>query len=366
MGMLYTCRLLNYKFGDCVNFMHKTVSKMSVKTLLAAASLGALMTLPTGAQARDRLQITGSSTVFPFTTAVAEKFGQKFGKAPIVESTGTGGGMQIFCSGVGANTPDVTNASRRMKTSEFDLCKKNGVSPVEVKIGYDGIAFAQSKKNKEISVTTEQMYLALAAEVPGPDGKLVKNPYQNWSEIDPRLPVRKISVLGPPPTSGTRDSFNELAIDAGCKSAQKRLNITIDSKACMKIREDGAWIDAGENDMLIVQKLDQDVSLFGVFGFSFLEENRNKLIGSDVNGVDDSVSNIQSGKYPLARSMYIYAKKEHIGVIPGLKEFLTEYTSEAAFGDDGYLAEKGMVPLPKAERDAARKNAMDLTIVSGL
>ncbi|CUU43644.1 hypothetical protein BVIRIDIS_26690 [Blastochloris viridis] len=318
------------------------------------------------AEARDRIQVVGSSTVFPFTTAVAERFGQKSGKAPIVESTGTGGGMKLFCAGVGANTPDASNASRRITKSEFDTCKQNGITPIEVKVGFDGIVLANSKKAREIDVTLEQLYLALAAEIPGPDGKLVKNPNEKWSDVAANLPNQKIEVLGPPPTSGTRDAFNEMAMEGGCKSVQKRLGIKIEAKQCMQIRADGAYIEAGENDNIIVQKLDSNPNAFGVFGYSFLEENQDKIQGSKINGVEDSVDNIASAQYPLSRSLYIYVKKEHLGVIPGLQDFLNEYVSEAAFGEDGYLEKKGLVPLPKADRDAVAKAARAGTGLAGL
>jgi phosphate transport system substrate-binding protein len=337
---------------------------MIVASAAAVALAGIAAINP--AEARDRVQVTGSSTVFPFTTAVAERFGQKTGKAPIVESTGTGGGIKLFCAGVGANTPDAANASRRIRTSEFEDCRKNGVTPIEVKVGFDGIVVANSKKGREMNITLEQLYMALAAEVPGADGKLVKNPNTRWSDISPSLPNLKIEVLGPPPTSGTRDAFNELGLDAGCKEAQKRLNIKIDSKQCMAVRADGAYIESGENDNIIVQKLDANPNAFGIFGYSFLEENQDKLQGSKVNGVEDNIDNIATGKYPLARSLFVYFKKEHIGVIPGLQEFINEYVSEAAFGEDGYLEKKGLVPLPKAERDAVARAARAATGMAGL
>jgi phosphate transport system substrate-binding protein len=326
--------------------------------LMAAASVPAL--------ARDRIQITGSSTVFPFTTAVAERFGQKSGKTPIVESTGTGGGMKLFCSGVGVQHPDVSNASRRMTKSEFEECTKNGVQPIEVKMGFDGIVVANTKAAQEMSMTLEQLYLALAAEVPNAQGQMVPNPNRNWSDIAPNLPNKKIEVLGPPPTSGTRDSFNELGLLAGCRVAAKRLNIQADSRKCQQVRADGVFVEAGENDNIIVQKLVANPNAYGVFGYSFLEENQDKIQGAKIDGVEDSVENIQSGKYPMARSMFIYVKKNHIGVVPGIAEFLAEYVSEAAFGDDGYLEKKGLVPLPKAEREQIRRNALSGTALTGL
>jgi phosphate transport system substrate-binding protein len=296
---------------------------------------------------------------------VAERFGQKSGKAPIVESTGTGGGMKLFCAGVGVNTPDITNASRRMKKGEYDECRKNGVTPVEVKIGFDGLVVANSKRAPKTDFTLEQIYLALAAEVPNAQGQLVKNPHTKWSDIAPNLPNKKIEVIGPPPTSGTRDSFNELGMLEGCKAAQKRLNAKVDDRKCMAIRSDGAFIEGGENDNIIVQKLVANPDAFGAFGYSFLEENQDKIQGSRINGVDDTIENISSGKYPMARSMFIYVKKEHVGVVPGIAEFVAEYVSEASFGEDGYLEKKGLVPMPKAERAEVAKAARELTPMSG-
>jgi phosphate transport system substrate-binding protein len=340
---------------------------VKLTTLASALALVAAGALVSGtAEARDRIQVVGSSTVFPFTTAVAERFGQKSGKAPIVESTGTGGGMKLFCAGVGANTPDAANASRRITKSEFDTCKENGVTPIEVKIGFDGIVLANSKKSREMDVTLEQLYLALAAEIPGPDGKMIKNPNQTWSDVAPNLPNQKIEVLGPPPTSGTRDAFNEMAMEGGCKAVEKRLGVKIEKKQCAQIRADGAYVEAGENDNIIVQKLDSNPGAFGVFGYSFLEENQDKIQGSKINGVEDDVDNIASGKYPLSRSLYVYVKKEHIGVIPGLQDFVNEYVSETAFGEDGYLEKKGLVPLPKAEREESAKLARAGTGLAGL
>ncbi len=316
--------------------------------------------------ARDRIQITGSSTVFPFTTTVAEHFGQKSGNTPIVESTGTGGGLKLFCGGVGATTPDIANASRRIKKSEFDDCKKNGVTPIEVKIGYDGIVVAASKANPLKNLTLEQIHHALAAELPNKDdGNFRKNTSQSWSDAWPGLPAIPIRVLGPPPTSGTRDSFNELALLAGCETLQKNLGITIEKDKCQRVRDDGAYVESGENDNIIVQKLTNDANALGVFGYSFLEENADKIHGLSINGVDDTVENISSGKYPLARSLYIYVKKEHVGVIPGLEKFVAEYTSETALGEDGYLADKGLIPLPTAERKTVAEQAAKFTVLSG-
>jgi len=332
--------------------MKKILLTASAAALALAASAGY-------AAARDQIQIVGSSTVFPFTTAVAEKLGQggKF-KTPVVESTGTGGGIKLFCGGVGENTPDFSNASRAIKDKELETCKANGVTPVEVKVGFDGIVLANSKAGAAIDLTKEQVFKALAKNV-AVDGKVVANPYVNWADIDASLPATKIEVLGPPPTSGTRDAFVELVMDAACQEEVKAAN----EKGCGEIREDGAYVEAGENDNLIVQKLEANPSAFGIFGFSFLDQNADKLQGHKVDGVEPTFENIASGDYKVSRSLYIYAKKEHVGVIPGMEEFIAEYTSDAAWGPEGYLADKGLIPLPDAER---AKQAEDAKALKGM
>lgn len=326
------------------------------KTLAVAAVALATVSFAGAAQARDQIRIVGSSTVYPFTTAVAEQFGKagKF-KTPVVESTGTGGGFKLFCAGIGPDHPDLTNASRAIKKSEVESCAKNGVAEVvEMKVGYDGIVLAASKKAKHIDVTRKQLFLALAKEVPV-NGKLVENPYTTWNQIDPSLPASKIEVLGPPPTSGTRDAFLELVMEPGAESFPeiKELKKT-DEKAFKKvfssIREDGAYVEAGENDNLIVQKLDANANAFGIFGYSFLDQNSDKLQGSMVDGVAPTFEAIAAGKYPVSRPLFVYAKKAHVGQIPGIKEYLAEYTSEKAWGKTGYLADKGLIPMPDAER----------------
>jgi phosphate transport system substrate-binding protein len=329
--------------------MKKFILTASTAALALAASVGY-------AAARDQIQIVGSSTVFPFTTAVAEKLGQggQF-KTPVVESTGTGGGMKLFCSGVGENTPDFTNASRAIKDKELADCKANGATPVEIKVGFDGIVIANSKAGAMVDLTKEQIFKALAKNV-AVDGKVVPNPYVNWSDIDASLPATKIEVLGPPPTSGTRDAFVELVMIEACQDEVKAAN----EKACPEIREDGAYVEAGENDNLIVQKLEANTSAFGIFGFSFLDQNADKLQGHKVDGVEPTFENIASGDYKVSRSLFIYAKKEHVGVIPGMAEFIAEYTSEGAWGPDGYLADKGLIPLPDAERATVAESAKAL------
>ena len=344
---------------------------MKKQTLIAAAA-GVALTASVQAQARDYISIVGSSTVYPFATVVAEQFGKTSSyKTPKIESTGSGGGLKLFCSGVGVQHPDITNASRRIKQSEIDKCASNGVSDViEVKVGYDGIAIANSKKADKVSLTRKDIFLALAKDVPDPKGgeKLVPNPYQTWNEVNPALPARKIEVLGPPPTSGTRDAFVELAMEGGCKKidwikAMKKTDKKMYKATCHSVREDGAYVEAGENDNLIVQKLDSNPNALGIFGFSFLDQNADKVQGSKIDGVDITFEAIADGSYPVSRPLYFYVKKAHIGVIPGIEEYVSEFTSEKAWGDDGYLTEKGMIPMPKEERtkfadDVKMKNTL--------
>jgi phosphate transport system substrate-binding protein len=332
-------------------------------SLVAAAAAVVLTSLPAAAQVRNQIRISGSSTVFPFTTMVAENFarGGKF-RAPIVESTGTGGGIKAFCSGVGPNTPDIANASRRIRASEVQQCQQSGVGRIiEIKIGFDGIVMAHAKGQKNFNLNLAQIYLALAANPGGRPQRAT-----TWTQIGTGLPNARIQVLGPPPTSGTRDAFNELVMEAGCvaafpqMAAMRKTDEKRFKEICTRVREDGAYIQAGENDNLIVQRLTKDPNLIGVFGYSFLEENKDKIDGSPLNGVMPTYDNISSGKYPVARSMYIYVKRAHIGVIPGLREFMAEFTKDGAFGPDGYLADHGLIALPTADRATQRNNALKL------
>lgn len=310
-------------------------------------------------QARDYVSIVGSSTVYPFATVVAEQFGKtsRF-KTPTIESTGSGGGLKLFCAGIGVNHPDITNSSRRIKQSEVDRCEENGVDEIiEVKVGYDGIVLANSKANDVMEVSRRDIFLALAREVPNPAGGegLVPNPYQTWKDVNDALPDRKIVVLGPPPTSGTRDAFAELALEGGCKTfdfikAMKKTDGKAYKSVCHSIREDGAYVEAGENDNLIVQKLVADPEAFGVFGFSFLDQNLDKLQGSMVDGVAPEFEAIADGDYPVSRPLYFYVKKAHLGQIPGIEGYLAEFTSDNAWGEDGYLTDKGLIPMPEEER----------------
>jgi phosphate transport system substrate-binding protein len=320
------------------------------------------------AGARDYINIVGSSTVYPFSTVVAEQFGKatKF-KAPKVESTGTGGGLKLFCDGVGVKFPDIANASRRIKESELAQCKQNGVSEIiELKIGYDGIVIANSKQAKPLALTLRQLWLALAKDVPDGDGQLKRNDYGQWSQIDPKLPALEIEVLGPPPTSGTRDAFAELALETGCSSFPwiKALKTSDEKRfkaTCHGIREDGAFIEAGENDNLIVQKLEANPSAFGIFGYSFLDQNSEKVQAATVGGVLPTFDSISSGAYPVSRPLFIYVKKAHVGVIPGIAEYIAELESARAAGRDGYLADKGMIPMPEQEQTQYRNVAANLT-----
>lgn len=338
-----------------------------MKTMILAAAVAVVAAGPALAQqARDQIRAVGSSTVFPFTTTVAENYARTSGrKAPIVESTGTGGGFRLFCAGVGTQHPDISNASRPITKSEIEACAKNGVTSItEVKIGFDGIVLAVKKGSTRFDLTRQQVWLALARQVPR-NGQLVANPHQRWSDIDPSLPNIAIEVMGPPPTSGTRDAFVEMVLDFGCKDFAEIKAIAdarARAQACAAIREDGKFIEAGENDNLIVQRLvaGQGVAI-GIFGYSFLEENLDKLQAKHVDTVEPTFENISSGKYPVSRSMFVYVKNAHAGVIPGLREFVSEYVSDRSMGENGYLEKKGLIPLPKAEREKVRSNASNLT-----
>jgi len=328
--------------------MSVTRGKAIVSLSSLALLLGALQ--PAAALARDQIQIVGSSTVYPFATIVAERFGNKGKfKTPVIESTGTGGGFKLFCQGVGSGDPDIANASRAMKSSEWADCQKNGVTDiVEVTIGNDGIAFANDVKGPKLNLTRKQLWMALAEHGPKP---------KNWNEIDPSLPDAKITVLVPPPTSGTRDAWNALVMEKGCPAEVMEK----DKKDCEVIREDGAAVEAGENDTLIVQKLEANPKAFGIFGFSYLESNQDKIQAAAIEGVKITIDSIQDYSYPISRPLFFYVKKAHIGVIPGLKEYVEEFVGEDAIGDEGYLIDAGLVPLPEAKRAVVRENARNLT-----
>ena len=329
-------------------FRHSILAVVTVVAFIAAAG---------AAQARDQIRIVGSSTVYPFSTTVAEQFGRSTDfRTPIVESTGSGGGLKLFCSGVGDRYPDIANSSRRIKASEVSLCADNGISDiVEVKVGYDGIVIANSNENGRFDLSLRDVFLALAKDVPTDGNTLRPNPYTTWKDVNPALPATRIKVLGPPPTSGTRDAFAELALEGGCKTfawlkAMKSEDRTTYKAICHSIREDGVYIEAGENDNLIVQKLVASPRAFGIFGFSFLEQNTDKVQGSTIAGRGPTFENISDGSYPVSRPMYFYVKKAHIGSVPGIEEYMVEFTSDKAMGPDGYLADKGLISMSETER----------------
>ena len=332
--------------------------RSGLKAILAAFIATAGISTANAQAARDYVNIVGSSTVYPFSTVVAERFGRNTDfKTPKIESTGTGGGFKLFCSGIGVQHPDISNASRRIKQSEIDDCASNGVAQiVEVKLGYDGIVIANSRATDVVDLTLAQVYLALAKNVPDPvtGSRLVANPYQQWSEIDASLPAVDIEVLGPPPTSGTRDAFLELAMEVGCENFPVVAALDDDAftAACHTIREDGAYVEAGENDNLIVQKLEANPAAFGIFGYSFLDQNSDKVQGSMISGVAPDFDAIADGDYPVSRPLYFYVKAAHVDVIPGIREFLGEFTSDTAWGDFGYLSDRGLIPMTQAERSA--------------
>ena len=337
-----------------------------VCTLLA--TIGAAVSGGAHAQAvRDYISIVGSSTVYPFATVVAENFGRRNSnfRTPKIEPTGSGGGIKAFCGGVGVEHPDIANSSRRITASEVADCSKNGVAQiVEVKIGYDGIVLANAKSSKHYEVALRDVYLALAKEVPDPAGaqKLVPNPYTRWSEINPSLPADEISVLGPPPTSGTRDAFNELVMEGGCKTFSWVAALPRDQylEACHMLRDDGHYIDAGENDNLIVQKIVASPRQLGIFGYRFREPHADKVQGAHINGVAPDFDSIADGKYPVSRPLYFYVKKAHVERVPGIREYIAEFTSDAAVGEFGYLSDNGLIPLDDEERAAVQAQAKSL------
>ncbi len=340
--------------------------------VLAAAAFCIVAGSSSEAQAvRDYISIVGSSTVYPFATVVAENFGRRNAKfkTPKIEATGSGGGIKTFCGGVGVQHPDIANSSRRIVASEIANCAKNGVAAiVEVRFGYDGIVLANAKSSPLFELTRKEIFLALAKEVPNPAGgdQLVANPYTAWSDINSELPADKIEVLGPPPTSGTRDAFNELVMEEGCKTFAWIAALPREAllAACHTLRDDGHYIDAGENDNLIVQKLEKSPRQLGIFGYSFLAQNTDKVQGAEIDGVAPDFEAIAEGEYPVARPLFFYVKKAHVGVIPGLREYLAEFTSDAASGEFGYLTDTGLIPLSDADRAAVRAHAEQLVELS--
>jgi len=343
---------------------NKGLAVVAVSLLLSSAVSTSWAT-----SGRDYISVVGSSTVYPFATTVAEHFGRGSSfKTPKIESTGSGGGMKLFCAGSAIETPDITNSSRRIKMSEYEKCQKNGVKEIiEVKIGYDGIVLANSKQAGQMKLSKKDIFLALAKDVPNPDGseKLVANPYTTWKDVNPALPATKIEVLGPPPTSGTRDAFVELAMEGGCKQigwikALKKQDKKHYKAVCHTVREDGGYIEAGENDNLIVQKLEANPKSLGIFGFSFLDQNGDKIQGSLIGGEEPTFENIAAGKYPISRPLYFYVKKSHVGVVPGMEGFLAEFSSDNAWGEEGYLSDKGLIPMPAEERKQIASDIKEL------
>ena len=342
------------------------------RRIIAALLIGGILSLGVSLDAeaqaaRDYVYIVGSSTVYPFATVVAERFGRTTRyRTPKVESTGSGGGIKLFCDGIGTQYPDIVNSSRPIERTETEACNSNGVGQIiEARIGYDGIVIANSVAAPDVSFRREDIFLALARRVPDQDGELVDNPYRTWADIDPALPNTPIEVLGPPPTSGTRDAFVELTMEAGCRSwdwiaALERTDYDRFRELCHTIREDGAFIEAGENDNLIVQKIEANPRAFGIFGFSFLDQNAEKVKGARIDGFEPTFEAIATGDYPISRPLFFYVKKAHVGVIPGLEAYLEEFTSERAWGDDGYLSDRGLVPLPPAERQQVAADVRNL------
>lgn len=344
---------------DCM----PTSKSFLILIMLLVLALG--LTLLEKSESGKQIRIVGSSTVYPFSAAVAERFGQAgLFRTPIVEATGTGGGIKLFCSGAGQETPDIVNASRKIKSSEVEQCKKNGVESItEIQLGFDGIVLATALASKPVDLTKEQLFKALAKKLPK-DGVLIDNPYTNWSQISASLPDEKIIVYGPPPTSGTRDAFVELVMEKACEAFPEFAAAYPDEKdrkkQCHLIREDGVYVEAGENDNIIVQKLTSNPVALGIFGFGFLEENASSIRGGSINGVFPTFENILAGKYTVSRSMYMYIKNAHLNHVPGLREFVKEFTSEAAFGPEGYLALQGLIPLAEKQREMARETTNKL------
>ena len=319
----------------------------------------------------EKIKIVGSSTVAPFSTTVAEQFGaiSEF-PTPIVETTGTGGGFKAFCNGIGPDQPSISNASRPIKPSEVELCAKAGITQlVEVKIGYDGIVLANAKGSHELDLSKEEIFRALAAELPDGKGGWIKNPHQTWKDVADHLPDMQILVSGPPPTSGTRDAFAELAMEGGAEevaelAALKESDKDAFVKKATTIRNDGKWIDSGENDTAIVQTLMKNPDSIGIMGYSFLEQNLDRLKGAHIEGTDPTFEQIASGEYGISRSMFFYVKKQNVSLVPGIPEFISEFTQEDAWGPTGYLVEKGLIPLQEDERIATREKALALEIMA--
>ena len=337
----------------------KSMLTFAITSLLAISSL-------TVAQAREQVKIVGSSTVYPFSSSVAEEFGATTkNPTPVVESTGSGGGMKLFCKGNDLNTPDISNASRRMKAKEFKLCAKNGVTDItEAVIGFDGIAIAQNKKNAPLLLTKKQLLLAVAEEVPAKDGSgLIRNQYKNWQQIDASLPDREIIIYGPPTSSGTRDAFEDMIMKGQTKKMDVYTSLykadKVKNKAYKKyhkIRQDGVYVPSGENDNLIVQKLDKNPAAIGIFGYSFLMENDDKVAAAKIDGVIPTPASISSGEYPISRSLFFYVKNSHRAAVPAIDKYVAFFMNEEMIGRDSILGDIGLIALPDARRTAIRKS----------
>jgi len=337
---------------------------MNIPKITSIAACCVVLSAP--AFARDQIQVVGSSTVYPFITAAAEQFGQNgIFRTPIVESTGTGGGFKLFCEGNGEDKPDISNASRKIVESEKQSCEKNGVTDVaEIPIGYDGIVIAEKKNTVLLNLTKQQIFLALARKLPDRHGKLLDNPNQTWKDVDAALPDAPIEVYGPPPTSGTRDTFIELVMEQGCRQVPAFVKAIPDEaalkNACRLLREDGKYIESGENYNVIVEKLINNEHALGIMGYGYYEENTSKIQASKIDGVMPTQMSIESGQYGISRGLFVYIKKQHIGLIPGIAEFVQEITSENAIGPDGYMTAKGLLPLKDEERKAVHVSAKNL------
>jgi phosphate transport system substrate-binding protein len=335
------------------------ILRFTAGAVLAASLSSAVM-------ARDYISIAGSSTVLPFATIVAERLGRNVNqKTPVVESGGSSVGKKGVCDGLGTEFIDIGNASSRMKEKELDFCNKNGVKLTEIKVGYDGIVVANSKKADRLKISLADLGKALTAEVPV-KGKMVANPYKTWKDVNSALPAVEIRVYGPPTTSGTRASFveivNEKAYcgkDADAKAALKAAGKK--AKTCRAMRTDGAYIEAGEQDNLIVQKLQEDTGAFGIFGFSYLDQNSDTIQGAELSGVVPTFEAIADGKYKASRALFFYVKHQHMGVVPGIEAYMTEWTKH--WGDDGILADAGMIPMPQAERNEMASRMKNLPVL---
>ncbi|NOQ79190.1 MAG: phosphate-binding protein [Gammaproteobacteria bacterium] len=345
------------------------IFKKSALSLIATSAI--VVSSINMAQAREQIRIVGSSTVYPFSSSVAEEFGATSkNPTPVVESTGSGGGMKLFCKGNDLNTPDITNASRRMKSKEFKLCEKNGVTDItEAVIGFDGIAIAQNKNNKALELSKKHLLLAVAEEVPSKDGKsLVKNPYKKWNEIDSSLPDREIIIYGPPTSSGTRDAFEDMIMKGQTKKMDVYTSLYKKDKVknkgykkYHKVRQDGVYVPSGENDNLIVQKLSKNPAAIGIFGYSFLIQNDDKVAAAKINGVLPTPKSISSGEYPISRSLFFYTKNSHRKDVPAMDKYVELFMKEDMIGPEGILSEIGLIALPDERRTAIRASVAKYT-----